>query len=396
MTEDEPRTPERRPRGRRGDGSIFWDTVKGCYVGQVSLGYHATGKRRRPKVYGATRTEVRNKLKQLRKDLDLGVQPNARYTVGEAATDWLARGLKGRSKQTLAKNTSLVNSHIIPMIGKTKLRDLTADGVDDWLDALSTDLSTRSLRECLSILRRAIKLAQRRDKVGRNVAELVTDLPTGRNGRPSEALTIDEARAVLEAAHGSSLHAYVVVSLMTGIRTEEARALTWNRVHLDHDGDIPPHIEVWRSVRGHGDTKTKKSRRTLALPPQVVEALVEHRAEQDGQRKTAALAWTDNDLVFCSRFGTPLDAANVRRSFRAIVEKAGLERRWTPRELRHSFVSLMSASRIPVEEIARLVGHSSTATTELVYRKELRPVITEGAAAVSKLFTSASTPDEPV
>lgn len=71
------------------------------------------------------------------------------------------------------------------------------------------------------------------------------------------------------------------------------------------------------------------------------------------------------------------------------MKKAGLRpKEWTPRELRHSFVSLMSAGGVPVEAIARLVGHSSTATTEAVYRKERRPVITEGAEIMSTLFQS--------
>ena len=59
---------------------------------------------------------------------------------------------------------------------------------------------------------------------------------------------------------------------------------------------------------------------------------------------------------------------------------------WTPRELRHSFVSLMSSSGVPVEEIARLAGHSNSRTTEVVYRRELRPVLTTGAEAMDRLF----------
>jgi integrase len=59
---------------------------------------------------------------------------------------------------------------------------------------------------------------------------------------------------------------------------------------------------------------------------------------------------------------------------------------WTPRELRHSFVSLLSDSGVPLEEISRLVGHSSTAVTEEVYRKQIRPVIQTGAVAMDGLF----------
>ena len=72
-------------------------------------------------------------------------------------------------------------------------------------------------------------------------------------------------------------------------------------------------------------------------------------------------------LVFHNSSGTALDAANVRRAFRTVVAAAGLDpRAWTPRELRHSFVSLLSSSGMPIEEISDLVGHASTRVAEKV------------------------------
>jgi len=68
-----------------------------------------------------------------------------------------------------------------------------------------------------------------------------------------------------------------------------------------------------------------------------------------------------------------LQAANVRREFRAVVKAAGIGGAWTPRELRHTGVSLLSLGGVPIEEIARIAGHATTRTTELVYRQELRP-----------------------
>ncbi|MEV6148924.1 tyrosine-type recombinase/integrase [Nonomuraea sp. NPDC052129] len=95
----------------------------------------------------------------------------------------------------------------------------------------------------------------------------------------------------------------------------------------------------------------------------------------------------DHGLVFASLVGTPLDAHNVRRAFRKIVKDAGMPAYyWTPREMRHSFVSLLSDSGVPLEDIARLVGHSGTAVTEAVYRKQIRPVLLQGAAAMDDLF----------
>jgi integrase len=134
-------------------------------------------------------------------------------------------------------------------------------------------------------------------------------------------------------------------------------------------------VFVWRADRAGGDTKTPRSRRTLALPRRCVEALREHRVRQAEDRLAAGPLWQDHGLVFASTVGTPLDDHNVRRQFRAITEAAGLGSDWVPRELRHTFVSLLSAHGVPVEAIALLAGHNQTATTELVYRHQIVPAL---------------------
>jgi integrase len=378
---------EKEKRGRRGEGTIFWHEQKKCYRGDISLGFMPSGKRRRKTVYGPTVADVQDKFKKLRAELENGVDSSAKYTVGEAVRDWLSRGLIGRDAGTIEKNRILAETHVIPLLGAVKLRELTADHVDDWLSDRKKVLATRSLKDTHAILRRSIQHAQRRNKVMRNVAELV-DIPQGRPGRPSKAMPLTQAQAVMEASKKTRLHAYFVLSLLTGVRTEEARALTWDRVHLTAEGDLPPHVEVWRSVRKGGDTKTRKSRRTLALPEEVVRVLAAH---QEWQRVIRGRAldrnrWNENNLVFCDRYGKELTAQSVRRTLAVALRLAGLPVEWTPRELRHSFVSLMSANGASIELIARLVGHTTTATTEAVYRHELRPVITEGAEIIGKAF----------
>jgi integrase len=84
-----------------------------------------------------------------------------------------------------------------------------------------------------------------------------------------------------------------------------------------------------------------------------------------------------------------MDAANVRRNLRrALTLVPGLNPAdWTPRELRHSFVSVLSDAGLPVEEISHLVGHRGTTVTELVYRHQLRPVVQTGATIMDRLFS---------
>jgi Phage integrase family len=94
--------------------------------------------------------------------------------------------------------------------------------------------------------------------------------------------------------------------------------------------------------------------------------------------------------VFCREDGTPLDRWQVRREFAAITKAAGLGEEWAPRELRHSFVSILSANGVRIEDISDLVGHSGTTVTETVYRHEIRPALTTGAMAMDKILSDAS------
>jgi integrase len=374
------------------------------YTGAIDLGYDGKGNRQRIKRKGRTKETVKDKLRKAVNELEVGIDTSDSYTVENAVRDWLARGTKGMSAKTINDYKSLAESNIIPFIGAKKLKELSADNVDDWLEERSEHLTTRTLQAIHSaILRRAIRHAQARDKVMRNVADLV-DTPKGKkNGRPSKAMTLEQGMTVLEQAKQDPLHAYVALSLMTGVRTEEARALCWSHVvaWVPQAGEWRPVTEtgfaqekyavyVWRSVREDGDTKTELSRRTLEIPGEVAKALKEHHAQQARQRLQAGKAWEDNDLVFCTGVGTPLDAANVRRSFRRITKAAGLGTNWTPRELRHSFVSIMSDNGVTIEQIADLVGHRTTIVTQKVYRHQLKPVISAGATAMNAIFSKKS------
>ena len=390
--------------GRRGfrEDAIYFDHSgdcrdtrhhKGCpgrWRGAVSLGYGPDGKRVRRKVSGRTKQDVKDRLTELHGDIQAGIQrPAGRYTVSHAVEDWLREGLDGRAEKTVRVNRDVLQP-VVHSVGHVALRDLTTRHVRRVLTEIAAMHSSRTVVLTHNALERAIRHAEANDYVRRNVAALVRP-PTGQPGRPSKSLTAQQAAALLAAAEGSRLGAYVVLCLLAGVRTEEARALTWD--HVDLNGDpavnppVPPHVAVWRSVRAHGDTKTQKSRRTLALPERAVEALREHWKRQAEQRLLAGQIWQDHGLVFCTTTGTLLAAGNVRRTFKKLTMTAGLGEDWTPRELRTSFVSLMSNSGVLVEEIARLVGHSSSRTTEVVYRQELRPVITTGAEVMDKIFS---------
>ena len=383
-------------RRSHGDGGLHWDETRQRWIATITTGYTPAGKRIVRKAAGRTKTEARNKLKDLIRDHDDGVAAAERgYTVAQAVTDWLDYGLPGRDRATVDTKRILATQHVIPALGARKLVDLSADEVDQWLVEKVASLSTCTVADLKSILRRAITRAQSRDRVRRNVV-LLCGTPRGQPGRPSKALTLEQAKALVDHTDGSTMGTYVLMSLLTGARIEELRALTWSHLDLngrpDTDPPVLPHAMVWRSVRAGGDTKTRKSRRTIALPARCVEALLDHQDRQVTARRTAGERWVDNDLVFATATGTALDSANVRRGFRRVAAAAGLDAAdWTPRELRHSFVSVLSDAGVPIEQIARLVGHSGGSTvTETVYRKQLRPVIEDGATVMDRVFGRAS------
>jgi hypothetical protein len=216
-----------RRRGFGEDG-IYLDAARNRYMGAISLGFGPDGKRIRRKVSAKTKQEVRAKLQALHQELNAGVKSSSTYTVREAVDDWLREGLDGTSERTRTLYEGLLGP-VLDAIGARPLRVLSAGDVRSALSQLATRYSTRSLQITRNSLERAIRHAESNDLVGRNVAALVK-APQGRSGRRSKSFTLDQAKALLAASEGTRLHAYIVLSLLVGIRTEEARALHWDHV----------------------------------------------------------------------------------------------------------------------------------------------------------------------
>jgi len=119
----------------------------GLWRGEITLGYTGDGKRARRKVSGTTKAAVVDKLRDLHLQLDKGITPKAgytHYTVRQAAGDWLAHGLDGRSPKTVKKNQNVLEP-ILTVIGARKLRDLTGADVRQALAAMAARYSTAAV-----------------------------------------------------------------------------------------------------------------------------------------------------------------------------------------------------------------------------------------------------------
>jgi integrase len=330
----------------------------------------------RKKVSGATKAEVLRKLRDLRVDLDAGLQlPDERATLGVFLERWVTTSLPGQvSDRTLDSYADTVRLHLVPTIGRKVLRRLTVADVDQLLMwKREAGYSANTIRIIRAVLRRGLRQAEREGLVSRNVAAL-SAAPRVR-GDEGRALTVDQARRLIAVASETRHEALLTVMLAYGLRRGEALGLHWSA--LDWDTAT---LKVTHSVKRvqdrtasdrHtrlvvGELKTARSRRTLFLTPELIALLRQHRAGLAEERIAIGEAWQDHGLIFPSHIGTPLDPDNISHVFSRISCRAGLGH-WHLHELRHSGASLMLAQGTDLYVVSEVLGHSSVAITKDVY-----------------------------
>jgi integrase len=264
--------------GRRGkgEGSIH-QRQDGLWAAELHLGY-VDGKRRRKTVYGKTKQAVAKKPKELQRLHGLGVDLTAeRQTIEQFLNDWLEHTVKEHNEESTyrsyADNTRL---HIVPYIGHLYLDKLTPAHVQMMLNELpNKGLSACSAAYVQAILRSALSLAEEWGYVPRNVAKLAK--APRQEQRMIEPLTLEQACAILEVVHGHRLATLYQVALSLGLRRGEMLDLRWRDVNFT---DKSLHVK---------QGKTEASKRTLALPDELVDALRGHWERQQQERLTLGI-----------------------------------------------------------------------------------------------------------
>ncbi len=369
-----------------GEGSIAREGER--WVARITVS-SVNGKQVRRKRMARTQAEARIKLRELQAEAKAGVVGAGRTTVAEYLTDWLKHVLpaRGVSEATEENYAIMVRCHIVPVLGAIRLDQLRPDDVDKMLRGMAEAGKARStIRLARTVLALALTHAERRDLVARNAAHLaiVPPAPT----RQSRALTVGEARTLLGAVGGEPLEAAWVAMLLLGLRPGECFALRWGDIDLGA-GTLHVRQAIKRGAGNafsFGEPKTPRSRRTLDMPDLLIDALKTRMKAQSADRLAAGLAWTDLDLVFSTAVGTMVDPANSRRAFRRVTEAAGLGR-WHPHEARHSAVSILSATGVPLEVVADVVGHApGSKMTGDVYRHRITPSVSAAKATMNGLF----------
>ncbi len=223
-------------RGRRGDGAVY-QLADGTWRGAVELGRDpSTGRRTRKYVSGRTKGEANRKIRALRDQVSGGevtLQTRRDITLGEWLDQWLAGPAKLRLGEDMQRRyAQIVHDHISPSIGRVPLNRLTPEQVESlYAELADKGLAPRSVVFVHRVLGRAMKVANQRGYVSRNVVRLV-ELETPRS-RVGVALRPEEARAVLDTSQTWRDHARWVVALGLGARQSEALGMSWDDLDLD-------------------------------------------------------------------------------------------------------------------------------------------------------------------
>jgi integrase len=340
---------------RRGkdEGSIYRRS-DGLWVGSLDLGV-IDGKRKRKVVYGKTRREVAQKLHELRKQFDAGVNLAAeKQTLSEFLDVWLEQVVKKNNRpNTHRAYSKACRLHIIPHIGHIHLDKLRAQHVQVMLNALAERLSVTTVRHTRTILVTALNQAVRWSYIPRNVAALV-DAPAA---QPYEAqfLTEEQAERLLAVVQGHRNDPLYRFALGVGLRMGEIIALKWADIDFDQ-GKL--------SIKGG---KTPNARRTINLPDELLTVLREHWSEQQQERFVHGLGWQEHGLVFPGTRGKPMQESSLREHFKRMLQKAGLPDNVRFHDLRHSCASFLIVQKVHPRVIMKILGHSSITITMNMY-----------------------------
>jgi len=307
--------PSRARRGR-GESSIFKRESDGLWVGTVSLGYDGGGKRIRKTVYNTTKGGVQTKLDELRTEARTGNLPDAAtLTVGQLLERWLASDEQKSATRTHEERERLVKNHLKPRLGGVKLAKLNALHIEGlYADMARDKVGPFAIRSAADVLSIALNEAVRLKLMNSNPAAAVKKPKTPK--REMLCLNDAQAKAVLAAAAGVPVGPLVVAAIGTGCRQGELLALTWEDVDLKA-GTLTVRRSLSQTKAGFvtKEPKTDASRRTLTIPPFVVDALTTLKAS----RMKASLLGAS---MFCTRTGGYMCKKNVLRAFRGLVKRA--------------------------------------------------------------------------
>lgn len=430
--------------------SIYLGT-DGWWHGRVTMGLKDDGSPDRRHRKARTEAEVTRKVRELEHERDGGKvsKPGRKPTVEQWMTTYLddiaARKL---APTTLESYWSDTRNWIIKHLGKHRLDRLLPEHLDKLYARMQAEGKAEShALKVHRILSRALEVAVRQEKVGRNVAKLV-DAP-GAGDEEIEPLTQDEARRLLIAAEHLRNGARWSVGLALGLRQGEALGLRWKYMDLDA-GSVRVWWQISRLTWRHGcedvyactagkhrracpkdcpkaaraagrrhrctsadakglcpkDCKKHastcpqraggglvfrkpkgKSKRSIPLPPELIPMLRAHRTRQKAERLAAGSAWEDRDLVFAQANGRPIDPRDDWDDWKALLASAGV-RDARVHDGRHTAATLLIEQGVHVRTVQEILGHSDIRLTQR-YTHVASPMAQDGMQRMGRALWGA-------
>ena len=313
-----------------------------------------------------------NTLKLRQKKLrELELVNNSKNTVEDYCLHWIVNVKEpaGLRPNTIAGYKHALNSLITPNIGKTSLTKLTRQDVQELYGKLTRLGKTYfSIKEVRAVLCGALEDAVISGLVPTNVARGVP-LPKRPVTRPVH-FTAEEVKKVLGRAQQRGDETRWNLAFTLGLRQGECLGLKWDCVEIEGNN---AHLKVKRTltrVQGLGlvlgPVKTQSSDRIIPLSDLQVSMLRRHRSAQKEACLRTGRRFRDDDYVFITVDGTPIDPANDRKAWVSLLREAGVPYRKL-HAARHTTATLMHSADTPLLTISKLLGHASIATTAEFY-----------------------------
>lgn len=346
-------------------------------------------------LYAASRKELYEKVMEVEKQIENKTFRRSTPTVREYCEKWLLMKSANVRETTMIDYRSKVKNHIIKPLGDMKMGDVTAD--DIRLAIIPASKLSFSVFKSVNVLYKCIFHSALESKVIDKDPTIYLS-PEG-GGVPQKdriPLTDEQVEKLLQATKGLPPYLFVMLGLYAGLRREEILALKWDSVYLDLDAPYLTVRRAWHTENNRPviltELKTNAAKRSIPLPPRLLEALKEAKesstsdyviANKDGQPLTYTQfkrLWT----YITTRTAKPRKAKKLVGGkyvkytiYPVLGEKArnngkvvySLDFEVTPHQLRHTYITNLIYASVDPKTVQYLAGHENSKITMDIYAK---------------------------
>jgi integrase len=373
----------RKRRGRR-EGSVFQRESDGLWIGSISLGYDANGKRLRRVVSASSKSEALEKMRALVASGAGPIGDADKLSLSEYLDRWLDQTKDKLAPTTHHRYEQHVRLHLKPHVGCVLLRKIEPFHVEQLYREMEKAGDSASERQKTGkALSTALRAAVRSRLIPYNPClDVVKPRVTKEEIHPLDG---SQAKALLTAARGDRLHALYVLALDSGMRQGELFGLHWP--DIDFSAGC---VQVRRSleeIAGHHrikELKTKSSRRRIELSPFALDALHEHRKVMLAEGRDVK-----DGAVFVDAASGFLRKSNfARRSFKPALVRAALPTSTRFHDLRHTCATLLLMADVNVKVVSERLGHAKIQITLDTYSHVLPTMQKKAAEKLGALWAA--------